>query len=654
MNKHYRADIDGLRAFAVLSVFLYHINPAFLPSGFVGVDIFFVISGFVITSSVLSNLEKFSWVEFYCKRIKRILPMMFLVLSSVLILAILLYTNDNDIFHTTDATKAAASYVYNIYLMLHSTGYFESPSQQQPLLHMWSLSVEEQFYLLFPFLCYYGYKKSFLKTNWVVLFLILGSLIFSEYSLRLSWNNLAYYSLFSRAYELLTGVSLAYYVLHFKGQYKLLCKIISITGVICLIYGVLFLQYKPFPGLWGLVPTIGTAFLLIGGASEKQNFITRILSCHLLRFLGKISYSLYLWHWVVISFYKYETSWAQPSLAEAVILFLVTLVLSIASYFYIETPFRYKHNISTKKTIIQYQVYPLAAFLIFTTIATIATRKIGLVKFTMSHKLVLENTHPHGFCHGGDIVGNCVFGADTDTSVKVAVYGDSHAAAIAPFLEEFAKYRHFKIYMRSNGCCMPLVEDDSVLKENWAPGNMKEWCLRQNHEMLNDLPKYEVIMLVVYWPQDLKMTVGSYNLLKEMHHTIDYLLARGKSVVLFGDIPTYDQGKIETISRREKLQQYLPFLPAVQTSFVANNESTNTALQKLVDDYHGKAVYYFNTQKEITSKIKDYPYIDDYIIYSDANHLNPEGAKKLFKYVSVYNPDSLSKLYMILSTNNKK
>ncbi len=640
----YRADIDGLRAIAVLSVILYHLNPQILHSGFVGVDIFFVISGYVITSSVLNSINTFSWIDFYCRRIKRILPSMFLVLTTIILLSMLLYVNDLDIFYVTDATKAAAAYVYNIYLMFHNTGYFELPTQTQPVLHMWSLSVEEQFYILFPLLCYFGFKKSYRFTKyWLVIFFIL-SLIISQIAIEKHFFNFAYYSLPSRAYELLAGVIVASYSFKFAYRYAV---IFSMLGLIFLIVATIFIPQEYFPGFWGLIPVLGASLVIIGG--YRTNIVNSLLSIRILAFVGKISYVLYLWHWVVISFYKYEVVIYNPTIINMSAMLAITFILAIFTHYYVEMPLRYKTNLSSKQIVLNYQIYPLGLFLIIATAITIMTKTCGIAKHTMSHQMWKENIFPHGFCHGGDIVGDCTFGSKSKTSSRIAIYGDSHAVAIAPFLEEFAKGNDLRVYMRSNGGCMPLIVNDNFIKEPWNNEAMKQWCYRQNIQMVKDLDRFDTIVLVVYWPLNLSMTVGKFDLLKEMHNTLDYFVAHHKRVILFGDTPVYDNGDIQMVTRREKLMQYLPFLPKAKANFVSNNSNTDIVLQNLAKEYKGKNVYFFDTKLEIVNHIKTYPYINGYLIYSDNNHLNPDGAKILFDYTFLNNRNSLSRLYMLLS-----
>ena len=302
--KH-RKDIDGLRAIAVLSVILFHMNPNWLPGGFLGVDIFFVISGFLITKIIHSQVttNSFNFYDFYTRRMKRILPAFFTVVLSCLVIGyFLLIPYDYD-----KLGKSALSTVFfisNIYFARAAGGYFET-NDTLPLLHTWSLSVEEQYYFIWPIilmiLLKFGIKQKalILLLSVVALISFAGATVLAITDTPLAkWN---YYMLPSRVGELLIGSMLA---LLLNYGYQLRNKNVwSLAGaLLILISFVLVDGHSVFPGINALWACLGTAFIL---ASAPNNIVNRALSIKPLTYIGLISYSLYLWHWPILAFIRY-------------------------------------------------------------------------------------------------------------------------------------------------------------------------------------------------------------------------------------------------------------------------------------------------------------------------------------------------------------
>lgn len=336
----YRPDIDGLRAIAVVSVVLYHFFPNRFAGGFIGVDIFFVISGYLISLILFDNFERdsFSYIEFYKRRVLRIFPALSLVFIFVLISGWFFLAN-NDYALLGKHIVSGASFLSN-FVLASESGYFDSTAISKPLLHLWSLGVEEQFYILWPLVIGVFWKR---RTNFltIVLFIAAASFLFNVINIA-SQPTIVFYYPFSRFWELMIGGVLAYLALH-----KPLCiskfpNLQSVMGLILIISGFYLLNdSKAFPGYWATMPCLG-AFLLISGQGSWVN--RNVLSNKIFVSVGLISYPLYLWHWPLLSFAS--TSIYSPiiSIQFKLILISSSFILSWLTYQFIEKPIRHHKN----------------------------------------------------------------------------------------------------------------------------------------------------------------------------------------------------------------------------------------------------------------------------------------------------------------------
>lgn len=347
MNKNsihpkYRADIDGLRALAILSVVIYHAFPNLIVGGFVGVDIFFVISGFLITTIILENLINgtFSFTNFYIRRVTRIFPALFLVLLSCYALGwFALYASEFKQLGLHIA--ASAGFVQNLVLWSES-GYFDIDSIFKPLLHLWSLSIEEKFYIFWPLTLWFLIRR---KINILKVTLIILCISFAINVLTInSFPTATFYSPLSRFWELLCGAVLAYATVYRKEvttNFTLKhSNALSSLGMLCILAALFTINKDDaFPSWWALLPTVGSVMLI---AANNQAWINRtILSNKLMVWLGLISYPLYLWHWPLISFGQIISAGKLSDL-QKLILILTSVCLAHLTYMYWEKLFRNK------------------------------------------------------------------------------------------------------------------------------------------------------------------------------------------------------------------------------------------------------------------------------------------------------------------------
>src|SRR5882724_53425 len=339
-NFRYRPEIDGLRAVAVLSVVLYHAGFG-CSGGYIGVDVFFVVSGFLITSLIWSDLEKgrFTFANFWERRARRIVPALVVVtLVTLVIGAVLLLPAD--LKNLGRASASQAVFTANIHYWLDS-GYFAGESAEKPLLHTWSLAVEEQFYLIVPFIMWLTYRTKVLRGRAAVISILLTgfiiSLALSIYGIHdFRFPSATFYLLPTRAWELLTGAIVAFLpaLPGLLGR-RVTRELLSLSGLALILYPVLFYTAEtPFPGLAALPPCLGTALLILANGridSKAPTVIGRILSIRAVVFIGLISYSLYLWHWPLLAFSRYR-AYAPLTVGNRIAIVAVGFALAVLSW----------------------------------------------------------------------------------------------------------------------------------------------------------------------------------------------------------------------------------------------------------------------------------------------------------------------------------
>ena len=343
-NQEYRPDIDGLRAIAVSFVVLYHAFPTLLHGGFVGVDIFFVISGYLISGIILKSLanEDFSYIDFYVRRIRRIFPSLILVLSTSCILG-WLFLFPSEFKLLGKHILAGAGFVSN-FVLWNETGYFDAASELKPLLHLWSLGIEEQFYIFFPL--FLGLLWNRPNKLLLIITTCAGLSFLINVSLISRFPTAIFYNPLSRVWELLIGSMLAY-VFEFRSQFidklmnsQLKKNILSFAGCFAIVIALSILnKSKPFPGAWALLPTFGAIFIIIAGPSSWLN--RKLLAHPILVFIGLISYPLYLWHWVLLSFIVIIGNGLNTTVDRFIIIVL-SFSLAFLTYKFYEKPIRHQ------------------------------------------------------------------------------------------------------------------------------------------------------------------------------------------------------------------------------------------------------------------------------------------------------------------------
>jgi peptidoglycan/LPS O-acetylase OafA/YrhL len=482
-ESQYRPAIDGLRAVAVLAVFVFHLNNAWLRGGFVGVDIFFAISGYLITSILVRDYGQgdFNLAKFYQRRIARLLPVFFAVALATIAGATLVYM-PRDLASCGVTLAATAMSVANLKFMLLGT-YFKISPDAQPFLHFWTLSVEEQFYMLFPVVLWLLYSKASRYRTPILASLFTASLIACVILTRARpvW---AFFSLPTRAWELLAGSLLALFCSKGDTERPPLWDWLSLSGL-GLIGASLFLinDGSNFPGYLALFPVLGT-ILVIGPAGGSNGLAERLLSWRPMTLIGRISYSLYLWHWPIFSLVDYRLYLSSPATRISLKVAL-SLAASILSFLLIETPGRTFLNRPGNRRI---AFGFLACFLGVLV-------PLGALVY---HENYYINPDLRDVARGG-----VVFNADSSKG-SLVLMGDSNGSMYSRMMRQLADKFGYKLTCISVADADPLPNNAGTSSGLW-PDDSALWADSLN---IVKSAKPDYVLLVCCWTQKLATDQG--------------------------------------------------------------------------------------------------------------------------------------------------
>ncbi len=636
----YRRDIDGLRALAVLPIVLYHAKFSTFSGGFVGVDIFFVISGFLITSIIVRQIEKqeFSLVGFYERRARRILPALIVVLLATMGAAAWLLMPDEYIDLGLSAL-AAVLFVPNIFYWA-STGYFAIEAEATPLLHTWSLGLEEQFYLLYPILLVLLYKKFGKRHVMAILFSLAAvSFVLNVYLVSFK-AAFTFYMLPTRAWQLLLGSLMAFEWVP-PPETKLGRNLASGTGLL-LIIGTIFLldEAAVFPGVNALAPSLGAALIIYAGMRDEGGWVSRVLASPLPVAVGLISYSLYLWHWPVVVY----VNMLEPPWFSGYLVLAMSLGLSVVSYFLVEQPFRKKRLApSAAQMFVAAGVGGalVALFAVGIHLSNgLAFRLSDEVKNAAREENYLHDDRPCHFIKTATILNKeyCVFGAE-DVTPQYAIIGDSHGDALRPALEKAAAVEGVSMIQLTNPGCEPL-------RGVFKPKARK--CLEFIDAAIDAVlenPTIETVFLASYWKvpyhghsyrhknyvildsESVRSTIKDNPMvfMRGLARTVDDLLAAGKRVVILGDPPDLGFNPRAAYARRLHLGLTLP--PRFE---VAADPGIGEILRQFAASHPSDGVRYVDLVDAVCPGGVCNPIRDNELLYRDGDHLSRHGAELLY------------------------
>lgn len=461
----YRREIDGLRALAVLPVLLFHAGFQRFSGGFVGVDVFFVISGYLITSIIINELHAgtFSIVKFYERRARRILPALFLVMLVSLPFA-WLWMSPTGLFDFSKSVVAVSLFLSNL-LFWKEAGYFATANELKPLLHTWSLAVEEQYYVLFPLFLMLAWR--FVGRRWIVGILFvaaLASLAVSEWALT-RFASASFYLLPTRGWELLIGALASFYLFSINQHAEnsnYLHQAASLLGLVLIAYAVFaYDKFTPFPGFYALLPAIGAVLIVL--FAHPQNFVGKLLGSKLLVSIGLVSYSTYLWHQPLFSFARFS-SIQEPSKIAYLLLILASLLLAFFTWKFVETPFRNKEIVKREKIF----WFGLLGSLFFIAVGLIGLANKGFEKrFNMPATLVGSfglTDRAYGCFDRPNLATNkdwlCDIGmkpSALEVEPAIMVFGDSHSKSLFDAFDRAALKANIHAVYSGASYCAPLL-----------------------------------------------------------------------------------------------------------------------------------------------------------------------------------------------------
>jgi peptidoglycan/LPS O-acetylase OafA/YrhL len=634
----YRPDIDGLRAIAVLAVVTFHIFPEWINGGFIGVDIFFVISGFLISTIIFENLKNdtFSFKAFYVNRINRIFPGLCILLAFSLLFGFF-YLEETDYIELSKHIVAGCIFMSNI-LLLSESGYFDKASELKPLLHLWSLGIEEQFYLVFPLMCWCGWQKKINLFKLTTLIFII-SYIINVLNMANS-NTASFYSPHTRFWEFLAGSMLSWVSLNKNIElinlktkiefqinsiiYSIFARDINTSGILnnCLsflglfliIYGLLIINVNfIYPGSWALIPTLGAMLVILAG---PDNFLNRkILSNKLIVLIGLISYSVYLIHWPLIWIAR---SFDFYDLNVKVGIILLSFLSGYLIYIFIEQPIR----LSKFKNAIAILLVSILVFIFVSAIATF-NGKISNISPLAKQHLNNINSVPEWYrtnkCFLNadkkweDFYPECFLNESPRNLKSIVIFGDSHAAHLYPGFKK--KYENnYKLVQLTQSSCPPLINREFNNLENCIATNLKiiEYIKKSN--------PYIVILAGEWAFFDWKL----------VQKTIDEIkLNTDSKIFLMGIAPRYGQGLYKEI---KKAYLKAPFDDVPMYCLVCNNKEMRLFFDNPMREYANKANINFVSLTDImcpedTNCVARSDDKNQYLYSWDSVHLTKAGSE---------------------------
>jgi peptidoglycan/LPS O-acetylase OafA/YrhL len=643
-SKEYINYLDGLRAFAVIAVLFFHLNSSLFTGGFIGVDVFFVISGFLITRLILKELEqtnRFDFVNFYYRRIKRIIPALFFVLFCTLIAGLILLAPSH--LRALGRSMAMAALSLSNCLFWRESGYFNPASTYKPLLHTWSLGVEEQFYFIWPFILFLV-ARGLNKKRLPYIIAILGTLSL-VLNLMLQKNHLTalYYLMPFRMFEFCIGALMVWFI-HFRPKLNVFSELLCLMGLGLMLFAVFnFSKETLFPSYHALIPTLGAALVIYAGNARYSGWI---FTNRISRALGLISYSLYLVHWPIMVFYSYYYSTEITSLTSRFILVILSLLAATGTYYFIEQPFRYSLA-QDKKRLPNLMVRWASGIAVTACVGFAFYLSDGLqwrippLQFS-KEKIALDYHKTHfggqGFAYP--------FGwtyKTQDEAPDIVLLGDSHAQMLQyGLLNEIAKPFNKSIYMAGSSCLILPDMSRTTPGDDWD--RICPHVLSQALMQLNKKPD-SLLILSQYWLSQILMAQDLTNH-KPWHIDLEHgkisnykpLLAKlaklrqligDKTLIIMGDVPGAGIKDPFACLTRPLLSK-AQCLTKIDTPVQSNNKAIN--INKILKMFAQRTphTYFFDPYNVFcTNKVchsldpQGEPY------YSDDNHLSEIGSAYL-------------------------
>ena len=620
----YRPEIDGLRAIAIASVVAFHAKLGLAPGGFAGVDVFFVISGYLITSLIMADIEagRFSILAFYERRIRRIFPALLAVIAACLVVGYWRMTPDDFVLLGRNAL-AALGFHSNFWLAGRA-GYFMPDAATLPLLHTWSLGVEEQFYLLAPLILLLGAGAGPRTRGWVFWPLLAVGIAVSVAGVTLNPDT-AFFLLQTRAFELMIGVALGLSLIP-RITSRLAREALSVAGLLMIAWTVAFYGSETaFPGFAALLPCAGAALLIHAVRDgERLTVVGRMLATPPFVSIGLISYSLYLWHWPLFAFAEYEWP-GQLNEAARLGLCAAALVIAIASYRWIEQPARKSRLVLTRPRVFASGL-AAAAVLAGLSQAIVVSHGIpsrlspDIAAFAQDIARARKGDSP---CRGRSTTADdiCILG-DNAATPSFLVWGDSHALTLASEVHALAASEGVAGFLVARGGCPPLFDSGA------APALSKKKCQSNVIQVERAIESGAIhnVVLFARWAAYTGITKAEGEEFgRLLPATIAKLIQSGVKVTIIGPIPELPLN-LPTAMIKGRMKGSPFTLEIDYGGFLARQQRTFAMLETLSKLPKVDVVYPHLSlcSEQICTTVEN-----DFPLYSDDNHLNWRGTAKL-------------------------
>jgi peptidoglycan/LPS O-acetylase OafA/YrhL len=654
----HRPDIDGLRALAVLPVIFYHADIPGFGGGFTGVDVFFVISGFLITHMIAQDLGqgRFSLLDFYARRVRRIVPALAVMLAAVTAAGLILFTPLELERHGV-ALAAAAAFVANIFFW-RSANYFAAQAEPDPLLHTWSLAVEEQYYIFWPValmaLAWFGWRGRSFGLGVLALAGTVIAFAAALYMVRIN-PQFSFYMLPSRAWELLLGASLA---LGLADAWRTgwLKESAGALGVVLIVAGIVWLSAaNETPGLGTLLPCLGAALVIFAG-SGHSTLAGRILGLKPLVFVGLLSYSLYLWHWPLLVLPQIALARALTGVETAIALAL-SFVAAWMSWRFVERPFR-RQSLSAPGMIRRFLAGGAIALGVLTLAGLLLKQAGGLpdradaaanaADRSAIHDtapVCLKTERPSGEKSELPPYAACAFGAADPLAfdAQTLLWGDSHANHLRGAMEAWAAEHGVKAVQMNKALCPPLLGATPFV----PPRNRRADCVRFNEEivrLVEDQRSIRQVVMAARWPVYVGLSYPRHGVTPiltqdgtaparttalaafeaALDQTLSRLTKRGVTVVLVAPLPDFFQSPAKCVARARMLGAAQDRCGADAPTTLARLEPVTAILRKAAARHPGVTIV--EPAGIFCAGAACDPVKGGAMVFRDDNHVTPLGA----------------------------
>ena len=634
-----RLDIQGLRSIAVLAVLIFHINSKYLAGGFLGVDIFFVISGFLMTNILVNDYyknNKINLIKFYFSRVKRIVPALFVALFITLLLSLLIFSKE-DIQKTSNNIYTSFLFISNIFFSNQTFNYWDKQIYTSPFLHTWSLSVEWQYYLIYPLILIIVINvfKKFNVINKIIIlniFMFIISFLLAKYYININADKKAFYLLYSRAFELSLGALTALFLLK-KPKFNLsnfYQNMISILAFILLIISLFFDGKKiGFPVFGSLIPIFSTS-ILIYLLSNPNLFLYKFLKNNILVYIGNLSYSLYLYHFIIYIFIKYISDCYllqnNLSILAEIIIFILSFLFAHISYIFIEKPLKKLPMKFVAYFILIISFLSILIIILYNQLLSNNDKILWKNGIYLAQNKVPSPNISYTKCKNATattqtIVHQC-YNIKDDKNYDVLLIGNSQVGHYSVIIGDYIKKHNLSVKIFGRNSCEVFTETiaEKQLKRVFPPNQAPD-CKILYSEIMKEIKNSKIKYLFIAGSFIIGNPKNEDDFLKRYHHKF-------KQVLILGLIPT-DSSSYKYFPIKDKY---------IAKFFIKSNDFKTTKLQEEYNYYDLFQKKYNNVMLFDPTPYLEFAKVVDQYLYHDAGHLNLNGALHVAPFFQKQNP----------------